>query len=385
VLFVAAVALGACRTVPVAAVPRAVAVETATIAVPVARSPLAYSLVLPYRELAATSSSDLLRELSVALARRTDLVPASVDDVRRPCKTSIACLVRLLRHAPPLAAEPDLLLELRAAGTERGADRISMSLFDLVRARAALEALPGGGSPDERALREDAAALEAVAATGELEIRTRADTADAVQRLVEAGLKEALAAHGHWEPFGAIRVRAAPNDAVLELDGSNLGPGSAREVLISGLRPGAHLLRLSDAGFLPAERALEVRAGAVAEAAVELARDPGAAAIARPATVIGGLGLAGAGAVALASGAIELGASPSACVRPIQADHPLGSCPPFLGPPLAVSGAAAVAAGALTAAYTALLSDEDDVPWPGWVVGLAAGLAAGVGVALLTR
>lgn len=365
--------------------------------------PLAFVLLAPSGRMATTSRSELIRLLSVALGRSTDLVVEPIDSALvADCAGELGCMVAKLDASGGRVAAAELLLVASIVGREGKGDRLSATLVDAKTARIEY-ARVSRDDPDWRLVAEASITERAVRATmpwRELEgddgaLRT-------VEHLVTDVLRPPLEDLERWEPWGELGLSNLGPGWGLDLDGATIGTTSgAATTRIVGLSAGTHRLELAHEAFEPIDVTLTIARGKTTRYDAEPTARAGSLAGLRTGVLWGGAAVAVAGAAVLtwslarADGDVvvyclrEGGAECDVSSRFQTAGYAPGTVPAFddrvnpSGLRVAPLGYALVGTGVVWSLGTLLLTDDGDVPWPEVVAGLAIGaLAYGLSAAL---
>ncbi|MCK6551116.1 hypothetical protein L6R52_35105 [Myxococcota bacterium] len=363
--------------------------------------PLAFVLLAPSGRMATTSRSELIRLLSVALGRSTDLTVEAIDAALvADCAGELGCMVAKVDTSGGRVAAAELLLVASIVGREGKRDRLSATLVDAKTARVEY-ARVSREDPDWRLLAEAAITERAVRATmpwRELD----EDASGTVEHLVGDVLRPALEDAGRWEPWGELVLSNLGPGWGIDLDGATIGTTSdAATTRIVGVSAGARRLQLVHAHFEPVDVTLTVERGKTTRYDAAPIHRGGASSSVRTGVIWGGAAVAAAGAAVLtwslarADGDVVVyclrsaGATCEASSRFQTSSYDPSAVPAFddrvnpSGLRVAPLGYALVGTGAVWSLGALLLTDEGEIPWPEVVAGIAVGaLAYGLSAAL---
>jgi hypothetical protein len=278
-----------------------------------------------------------------------------------------------------------------------GADHLSAMVIDLEQAAVVERRLPREAPDFEARLENAIFELTLQGGTGQVDVRQPEELRRYFAGLVEE-LRPSLEKSGRWEPFGALSVRSEVEGVALSLDGRELGVAGVGLAELVELRPGTRILGAVSPEGARFEARVRVLRGNVAELSLPFrpAPDP-AIRVSRAVGLYGGAGLALGGVVVLAailfgpSAATEVvscrvGAS---CAAPEARFATLcdvtsgrSSCLAAGGPLALPLGLSLLSAGS-GLSLGSLLTEDEQLPWVGWVAGVAAaGLVYGLSAAL---
>ncbi len=374
------------------------------------RVPLVAVVLTPGRERTQVPVSEVLERAARALEPKTGVVVLSAEQVGadpaafvgcRPAER-LSCWLRAAHSdAPGAEATPRARFVLVISILTRAGepDRMSAQLLDVDAAR---EAVRGARDADEA---EDLIQIRAVHGTTGTALVPGLEQLDHwLEVLVEDTLRPPLLARGQWLPFGAVRLHV-DRPLSVELDGRPLGTFEPGEALLVDVRAGRRALLARDPARPDGDPAglarHEVVVTAGAEAAVLVVMPSTLGGVTRSASLWGGIATAavGAGLVVWAAAASPSSRAITPCVgagcegaRPSQWDDACtltrddpASCGDARGLRIAPLGGALALAGT-SWAVGSTLGDSQDVPWIGWVAGVAAGaLAYGIALAAEPR
>ncbi|MEL6187694.1 MAG: hypothetical protein AAFU79_23990, partial [Myxococcota bacterium] len=344
------------------------------------RPPLPFLLLSLGGGTSRVRSSALLDLVSEGIEAHTDyavelVTPEQVSD----CRGRLPCLVQRVRPdfdrsqpepeeraraGRPEVSDALLIISHIASGRR---DRLVPQWIDT---QAALEVVRAS-APDR-----DPSDVEAEVRGRALPVRLRSATVTSIadartwfQQLMQKELRPHLEARGHWEPFGELWVRNAPDGGALILDGETLGTTRAGTVRVQKLRPGPHQVELAIGTEVAWAHRFELSPQQRLEATVgALPRDASGGSTALLWT---GVALSAAGlvttAVALASAPqdVTIYCNADCQDRPVgfgealDRTGPGGTPPDLLAAPL---GIGMVTTGA-TWSVGSLLERDRDVPW----------------------
>ena len=354
------------------------------------RCPLSFLLLSLGDAESQVRTSALLDLISEVLEKHTDyavelVTPEQVAD----CRGRLPCLVRRVR---PDFDRSQLRTETKPSVGSRQVSESLLILSHIASGRkdrlipqwidtdAALDVVRTS-APDR-----DPSAVEAEVRSRALPVHLRSATVSSVagarawfRELVQRQLRPHLEAHGHWEPFGELWVRNAPDGGALILDGDTLGTTRAGTVRVRKLRPGPHQVELAIGTEIAWAYRFELGAKQRVETTVgDLPRDASAGSTA---LLWSGLALSAAG---LVTTAVALAAVPQDVTvfcntdcrdRPIgfnealERTGPGGTPPDLLAAPLGIG----MATTGATWSIGSLLERDRDVPWISILTGLALG------------
>ena len=384
------------------------------------REPAVMLVMTPNGAAARTRTAEIFRVAAAELEPATSLVLVSAEqvgtDVARfgacPEDARLSCWVRAVRRDyDRLALEhPNGLIDSYQSHVDRvrergrpyprflmvvalypgpgGGDRVTAMLINTDQALAHFHGVRrDAGWKEEVENRIFADAIQARPAT----VRQR-DPAQ-MQAFFRAAIQEVFAGvlerGGFWQPYGAVSVSGPPG-LVVELDGSVVASTADTPLLLTSVMPGGRTVVVSnpDGSQVPFRRVLTVERGRTAEVSVTMVERPDASAAGlRTATFWSGIGVAAAGAVLTAYGALaprdithvrscrgggcDGGNAGFATLCELSSSTPQGCG--STGVLVAPLGYSLIATGGVWLVGTQLFGDDGDVPWVQLVAGLAVG------------
>lgn len=385
------------------------------------RVPLAFVLSNPTGEVAQTSRSEMIRVVSDLLRDRTDFALQVVDpSALKECRGRLTCLtlkvrrdyqrpalllpqggtipyrehVRRLRNAQ--TPYPRYLLVVSNITSARKADRMSSVLIDTDLAlqiyHDANRNRPDWSTDVEVRIGNGATVTKPIRAR----VRNASETTKYLQALFEVHFRSTFERTQHWEPYGRLEIECAIPGLVVEMDGRPLGTTQTNLTRVRGLHPGRHRIALNHPNYEPAQAEVEITRAQTTRVSLTPKRRPGSGAPLKTALLWTGAAVAATGVGVLTYGLTRPSDVTLTCIGnvcdsgqnfvtfgydPDQADrNPLQVNPS--GVLIAPLGYSLIGAGAAWG-LGSWLTDEEDLPWIAFVVGLAiGGVSYGLSAAL---
>lgn len=262
------------------------------------RQALPVAFLSPKPVLSSVGKARVLQALDSEIRRWTLFQPIPIDPPNEICEGRISCVVPEVSRLAILKdafAQTALVMGLSIGSSGHGTELLTPLLWDQRIAQRSLGAAQRDGLGTFAA--EEAIVQAAVVWRGPaIDLRSRADVDEWAAAVVRA-LEPLLTERGAWRPFGMIMVRNSAREVVVDLDGRTMGLSPGRDLLITDVRTGTRVVRLSGSGFEPIEARVVVESGAVAQVTAEIGLKPRA----YPATRIAVDALGGASLIAAAS------------------------------------------------------------------------------------
>jgi hypothetical protein len=263
--------------------------------------PINVIIAAPTRHIGNTNTSEIFRFLEESLRRRTNFTAMLREDPR--C-AGLACFVEKTRddyseHLTEFKREdkPDelktwgevssmlrskpharYLILLSSVAQADETDRLTALLVDtnealryIHEARARKEL----GNPEKDEALDDQIAQWAVKASPPpMKVRSTDPIDDLLRKLVEEDFKPVFEQEGHWEPYGSIAIVGPDPGLEIEIDGAKVGTTKPSRTVIGKVLPGSVSVKILHPDYIAAEQTVQVERGRVAELDIAVVREP---------------------------------------------------------------------------------------------------------------
>ncbi len=257
--------------------------------------PLSFLLSTPTGEIAAVNSSEIIRILDELFAAHTNLRPVLLDaSLMDECRGRLVCLSlkarpdyrreALMTDSGELAPFREHVDRLRRDGVvysryllvltnvtrEGQPDRMSALLVDTDQALALFHAADRRRDGWEDDLEARVAASAVLAEVRRKEIPTAALARGFMNDLFTKTLRPPLEEAGYYEPYGALEITCDVEGAGISIDGTTVGVTQDEPIAVRRVRPGTHVIELTDPKHAPFTVSVLVERGQTAPVSVDL-------------------------------------------------------------------------------------------------------------------